>query len=93
MVTADQDPKLASERPKVLTHPALLLVDSWMGTATCRALSGATLFAQIVNRCYELAATVLTSNKSFDRLLPLPRCVPKVRPGATAVRRSSDGSG
>jgi DNA replication protein DnaC len=53
-----------SQRLKVLTHPALLLVDEIGYLPITR--SGATLFFQLVNRRYEGASTVLTSNKSFE---------------------------
>ena len=53
-----------SQRLKVLTHPALLLVDEIGYLPITR--SGATLFFQLVNRRYEVASTVLTSNKSFE---------------------------
>lgn len=51
-------------RLKVLTYPALLIVDEIGYLPISR--SGATLFFQLVNRRYEVASTVLTSNKSFD---------------------------
>jgi len=53
-----------AHRLKVLTHPALLLVDEIGYLPITR--SGATLFFQLVNRRYEVASTVLTSNKSFE---------------------------
>jgi DNA replication protein DnaC len=51
-------------RLKVLTHPALLIVDEIGYLPVSR--NGATLFFQLVNRRYEGASTVLTSNKSFE---------------------------
>lgn len=51
-------------RLKVLTHPALLIVDEIGYVPISR--TGATLFFQLVNRRYEVASTILTSNKSFE---------------------------
>lgn len=51
-------------RLKVLTHPALLIVDEIGYLPVSR--TGATLFFQLVNRRYERASTVLTSNKGFE---------------------------
>src|SRR5690242_3129118 len=51
-------------RLKVLTHPALLVVDEIGYLPISR--TGAMLFFQLMTRCYEHAATVLTSNKGFE---------------------------
>lgn len=53
-----------TQRLKVLTHPALLIVDEIGYLPISR--TGATLFFQLVTRRYEVASTVLTSNKSFE---------------------------
>jgi DNA replication protein DnaC len=52
------------QRMKVLTHPALLVVDEIGYLPVTR--TGATLFFQMIARRYERASTVLTSNKSFE---------------------------
>ena len=51
-------------RLKTLTHPALLVVDE-IGYLPVTQ-SGAVLFFQLINRRYERASTVLTSNKGFE---------------------------
>ena len=51
-------------RLKTLTHPALLVGDE-IGTLPVSP-SGAVLWFQRVNRCYERASTVLTSNQGFE---------------------------
>ena len=51
-------------RLKTLTHPALLVVDEIGYLPISR--NGAMLFFQLMSRCYEHAATVLTSNKGFE---------------------------
>ncbi|WP_419942117.1 IS21-like element helper ATPase IstB [Candidatus Palauibacter sp.] len=51
-------------RLKILTHPALLIVDEIGYVPISR--TGATLFFQLVNRRYEVASTLLTSNQSFE---------------------------
>jgi DNA replication protein DnaC len=51
-------------RLKVLTHPALLVVDEIGYLPISR--TGAMLFVQLMTRRYEHAATVLTSNKGFE---------------------------
>jgi len=51
-------------RLKVLTHPALLVVDEIGYLPISR--TGAMLFFQLMTRRYEHAATVLTSNKGFE---------------------------
>lgn len=52
------------QRLKVLTHPALLVVDE-IGYLPI-SQTGAMLFFQLMSRRYERASTVLTSNKSFE---------------------------
>ena len=52
-------------RLKTLTHPALLVVDEIGYLPVTR--SGAILFFQLVNRRYEHASTVVTSNKGFEQ--------------------------
>ncbi len=54
-----------NQRLKTLTHPALLVVDEIGYLPVTR--SGAILFFQLVNRRYEHASTVLTSNQGFER--------------------------
>ena len=54
-----------NQRLKTLTHPALLVVDE-IGYLPVTP-SGAILFFQLVNRRYEHASTVLTSNQGFER--------------------------
>jgi DNA replication protein DnaC len=55
--------KLVS-RLKVLTHPALLVVDE-VGYLPI-SKTGAMLFFQLMSRRYERASTILTSNKGFE---------------------------
>jgi len=52
------------QRMKVLTHPALLVVDEIGYLPISR--TGAMLFFQLMSRRYEQASTILTSNKSFE---------------------------
>ena len=52
------------QRMKVLTHPAVLIVDEIGYLPVSR--TGAMLFFQMISRRYERASTVLTSNKSFE---------------------------
>jgi len=52
------------QRLKVLTHPALLVVDE-IGYLPITH-TGAMLFFQLMSRRYERGATVLTSNKGFE---------------------------
>ena len=52
------------QRLKVLTHPAVLVVDEIGYLPISR--TGAMLFFQLMARRYETASTVLTSNKSFE---------------------------
>jgi DNA replication protein DnaC len=53
-----------SRRLAVLTHPSLLVVDE-IGYLPINH-TGAVLFFQLMNRRYEHASTVLTSNKGFE---------------------------
>jgi DNA replication protein DnaC len=53
-----------SQRLKTLVFPSLLVVDEIGYLPISR--TGAMLFFQLMSRRYERAATVLTSNKSFD---------------------------
>ena len=53
-----------SRRLRVLTHPALLVVDE-IGYLPV-SQEGAVLFFQLINARHERAATVLTSNKGFE---------------------------
>lgn len=53
-----------TRRLAVLTHPSLLIVDE-IGYLPINH-SGAVLFFQLMNRRYERASTVLTSNKGFE---------------------------
>lgn len=53
-----------SRRLAVLTHPSLLVVDE-IGYLPINH-NGAVLFFQLMNRRYERASTVLTSNKGFE---------------------------
>ena len=52
------------QRLKVLTHPALLVVDEIGYLPVSR--TGAMLFFQLMARRYETASTVMTSNKGFE---------------------------
>ena len=53
-----------ARRLKVLTHPALLVIDA-IGYLPA-SQDGATLFFQLINARHERASTVLTSNKGFE---------------------------
>ena len=53
-----------SRRQRVLTHPALLVVDE-IGYLPV-SQDGAVLFSQLINAWHERASTVLTSNKGFE---------------------------
>ena len=67
LVTSLEEAQAASrlqQRLKVLTHPPLLVVDEIGYLPISR--TGAMLFFQLMSRRYEHAATVLTSNKSFE---------------------------
>jgi DNA replication protein DnaC len=54
-----------TQRLAVLTHPSLLVVDE-IGYLPITH-TGAVLFFQLMNRRYEHASTVLTSNKGFEQ--------------------------
>jgi DNA replication protein DnaC len=54
-----------AQRLAVLTHPSLLVVDEICYLPINHA--GAVLFFQLMNRRYEHASTVLTSNKGFEQ--------------------------
>ena len=67
LITSLEEPQAAhrlQQRLKVLTHPALLIVDEIGYVPISR--TGATLFFQLVNRRYETGSTILTSNQSFE---------------------------
>ena len=53
-----------SRRLRVLTHPALLVLDEIGDLPVSQ--DGAVLFFQLVNARHERASTVLTSNKGFE---------------------------
>ena len=53
-----------ARRLRVLSHPALLIVDEIGYLPVSR--DGAVLFFQLINTRYEHASTVLTSNKGFE---------------------------
>ena len=63
LIEARQAGNLA-RRLKVLTHPALLVVDE-IGYLPL-SQDGAVLFFQLINARHERASTVLTSNKGFE---------------------------
>lgn len=67
LITSLEEAKAAGKlghRLKTLTHPSLLVVDE-IGYLPVSA-TGAMLFFQLINRRYEHASTVLTSNKGFE---------------------------
>ncbi|MFQ5946745.1 MAG: IS21-like element helper ATPase IstB [Anaerolineae bacterium] len=67
LITSLEEAKAAgrlAHRLKTLTHPALLVVDEIGYLPIGQA--GAILFFQLINRRYEQASTVLTSNKGFE---------------------------
>lgn len=67
LITSLEEAKAAGtlgHRLKILTYPALLVVDE-IGYLPVSA-TGAMLFFQLINRRYEHASTVLTSNKGFE---------------------------
>jgi DNA replication protein DnaC len=67
LITSLQDAQAAGQlkrRLAVLTHPSLLVVDE-IGYLPIDH-TGAVLFFQLMNRRYETASTVLTSNKGFE---------------------------
>ena len=67
LITSLQEAQAAGQltrRLAVLTHPSVLVVDE-IGYLPIDH-SGAVLFFQLMNRRYETASTVLTSNKGFE---------------------------
>lgn len=67
LITSLEEAKAAGRlgyRLKMLTHPSLLVVDE-IGYLPISD-TGAMLFFQLINRRYEQASTVLTSNKGFE---------------------------
>jgi len=67
LITSLEEAKAAGRlghRLKILTHPSLLVVDE-IGYLPISP-AGAMLFFQLINRRYEHASTVLTSNKGFE---------------------------
>src|SRR5690242_11370688 len=67
LITSLEEAQAAGQltrRLAVLTHPSLLVVDE-IGYLPINR-SGAVLFFQLMNRRYEHASTVLTSNKGFE---------------------------
>ena len=67
LITSLEEAKTAGQlgrRLKILTYPALLLIDE-IGYLPV-SQTGAMLFFQLINRRYERASTVLTSNKGFE---------------------------
>jgi DNA replication protein DnaC len=67
LITSLEEAKAAGRLPhrlKTLTYPSLLVVDE-IGYLPITQ-SGAILFFQLINRRYERASTVLTSNKGFE---------------------------
>ena len=67
LITSLEEAKAAGRLPhrlKTLTYPSLLVVDE-IGYLPV-SQSGAMLFFQLINRRYERASTVLTSNKGFE---------------------------
>lgn len=67
LITSLEEAQAAGQlnrRLAVLTHPSLLVVDE-IGYLPINH-AGAVLFFQLINRRYEHASTVLTSNKGFE---------------------------
>ena len=67
LITSLEEAKAAGKfihRIKTLTYPSLLVVDE-IGYLPVTQ-SGAMLFFQLINRRYERASTVITSNKGFE---------------------------
>jgi len=67
LITSQEEAQAAGQltrRLAGLTHPSLLVVDE----TGCLPINhvGAPLFFQLMNRRYETASTVLTSNKGFE---------------------------
>ena len=68
LITSLEQAQAAGRLPQrlaVLTHPSLLVVDE-IGYLPI-SHTGAVLFFQLMNRRYERASTVLTSNKGFEQ--------------------------
>ena len=67
LITSLEEAKTAGQlgrRLKILTYPSLLIIDE-IGYLPV-SQTGAMLFFQLINRRYERASTVLTSNKGFE---------------------------
>ncbi len=67
LITSLEEAKTAGQlgrRLKILTYPSLLVIDE-IGYLPV-SQTGAMLFFQLINRRYERASTVLTSNKGFE---------------------------
>jgi DNA replication protein DnaC len=67
LITGLEEAQMAGKlqhRLKVLTHPAVLVVDEIGYLPISR--TGAMLFFQLMARRYETASTILTSNKGFE---------------------------
>jgi DNA replication protein DnaC len=67
LITSLEEAKAAGRlqsRLKILTHPALLVVDEMGYLPISR--TGAVLFFQLMTRRYKHASTVLTFNKGFE---------------------------
>ena len=67
LITSLEEAKTAGQlgrRLKILTYPSLLVIDE-IGYLPVSP-TGAMLFFQLINRRYERASTVLTSNKGFE---------------------------
>ncbi len=67
LITSLEEAKVAgrlTHRLKTLTYPSLLVIDE-IGYLPV-SQTGAMLFFQLINRRYERASTVLTSNKGFE---------------------------
>ena len=67
LITSLEEAKTAGQlgrRLNILTYPSLLVIDE-IGYLPVRQ-SGAMFFFQLINRRYERASTVLTSNKGFE---------------------------
>ncbi len=67
LITSLEEAKAAGRlghRLKILTYPSLLVIDE-IGYLPVSP-TGAMLFFQLINRRYERASTVLTSNKGFE---------------------------
>ena len=70
LITSLEEAKTADQlgrRLKILTYPSLLVIDE-IGYLPVTQ-TGAMLFFQLINRRYERASTVLTSNKGFEEAL------------------------